>query len=352
MPPAEEAPHGGLCDRELSPLGLAREDILDFSVSLNPYGPCSEVAAAIRAAALREYPDPTGHAARAAIAQERGIALDRVVLGNGAAELLWGLANQLAPRGPVLVVEPTFSELRRALERTGARVCEWRARAEDGYAIDLDAIGRRAEHLRASTIYLCNPNNPTGVALAASSVAAFAEARPGLRVVLDQAFLTLSTHHADAARALPENVILLRSLTKDHALAGVRVAYLVAPAPVAAALEAARPPWTTSTLAHAAIHAALRMNRFIDDCRARMFADRDALAAALRALGLDPRPTTTIFFLVSVPDATALRRRMLEHHRILVRDCSSFGLPGQIRLCARGGADDARLLLALGRELA
>ncbi len=343
--------HGGLLERELAELGVEAAEIVDFSVNVNHYGPSPVVLGALRAAPVSSYPDPTGHRARCVLGEALAVASDRIVLGNGAADLLWTLARRVPAGATVLVVEPTFSELRRALGQTGVRVVEWRARREDGFAIDLAAVAERARAEGASWLYLCNPNNPTGVALPAAEVDAFARANPRLTIVLDQAFLTLSERSDDLSYPLADNVVAVRSLTKDHALAGIRVAYLIASRELAAGVEVSRPPWTTSAPAQAAAIAAVSLSGFVDDCRRRLFADRDRLRSALGRLGLLPLSTATTFCLVPVADGAALRRRLLARHRVLVRDCGTFGLPGFIRLGARPAPDVARLVGALAVEL-
>jgi histidinol-phosphate/aromatic aminotransferase/cobyric acid decarboxylase-like protein len=346
--------HGGPRDEELSALGIDRARLLDVSVNINPYGPSPDVIAAIARAAVERYPDPTARAARVALAAHLGTTPDAVALGNGAADLLWTLARAL-PRGPALVVEPTFGELRAALAAAGAPVAEIRARPDDGFAIDLAAIAAAARAARATLVYLCTPNTPTGATAGAAAIAAWAADLRDTRVILDQSFLSLSARAADAAVAMPPNVIRVRSLTKDHAIPGVRVGYLLASPDVVAAVEAHRPAWTTGAHAQAAAIAAATAgaDRFVAACRDRILADRAALDEDLRALGLAPVPSTTGFSLVAVPGAAAaLRHRMLVEHHVLVRDCASFGLPGHLRLAARPAADRTRLIAALGRELA
>ncbi len=348
--------HGGLLDDELARLGLGPGDVVDFSVNVNPYGPAEPIVRAIREASLARYPDPTGRAARAAIAAHLGRDAAEVVLGNGAVELLWSLARLLVPPGETCaVVGPTFSELGRAVRAGGGLVREHRADAADGFAVHveaLDALCAAAPKPRA--IYLCNPNNPTGRAVPADAVHALAARHPDVTLVLDQAFLSLSERHAEAAHVYPANVVCVRSLTKDHALAGLRVGYLVADAALCAHLEASRPPWTASGLAQAAAIATLAHEGFVAESRARMLADRDHLVAALAARGLHPVPSVVPFVLLPLPPdapATALRTRLLERHHLLVRDGTSFGLPGHVRLAARPPADAERLVAALTREL-
>src|SRR6266700_5716843 len=215
--------HGGLVAEELLPLGLTSGDVLDFSVNVNPYGPATAMLEAIRSARVDLYPDSTAFEARVALAETCDVVPDRVVLGDGGADLLWTLARVVVhPGQAVLMVEPTFSEFRAAGEVARARVIEWRASAESGFAIDLEAVAVRARAREAAAIYLCTPNNPTGTAVPASDVAALANALPKVTLIVDQAFLSLSEHHADASIYMPANVIRVRSLTKEHAIPGVR----------------------------------------------------------------------------------------------------------------------------------
>jgi histidinol-phosphate/aromatic aminotransferase/cobyric acid decarboxylase-like protein len=343
--------HGGPDGVRLRSLGIDPAQVIDFSVNVNPYGPAPAMRAAIQSARVDVYPDSAAHAARVALGVACGVTPERIVLGNGGADLLWTLARLLlSPRHTLLMVEPTFSELRAAAVTVGARVVEWRASRHDDFRIDLAAIVAAARTQRADVIYLCAPNNPTGAPVRAHDVAALADALPAVTIVLDQAFLSLSAHAADAALDLPASVVRVRSLTKEHAIPGVRVGYLIATPALAARVESARPAWTTGAAAQAAAIASCALGGFVDDSCARMLADRRALASGLGELGLRAVPTDATYLMVDVGargDGTRIAEALLVEHRILVRDCASFGLPGYIRLAARPADDRARLLAAL-----
>ncbi len=350
--PAESRVHGGLLDGELARLGIRPDDVLDVSVNVNPYGPCPAVVEAVRSARVDRYPDPTAHAAREAIANAAGTHPARIVVGNGAVDLLWTLVRALLPAGRVaVVVEPAFSEFGAAVHAAGGRVATWRAPVETKFAVDLDGVADVARRSGAGLVYVSTPANPTGVALDAPAVAAFAAANPGLVVVLDESFVMLSERFDDEHHPMPENVVRVRSMTKEHALPGVRVGYLIAREDIAACIESARPPWTTSAFAQAAAVAAVRERAFVDDSRARVLVDRRRLVANLRALGCSPRDSSTLFFLLPVLDGASTRERLLTRHRVLVRDCTSFGLPGFVRICAQPLGREPRLLEALREEV-
>jgi histidinol-phosphate/aromatic aminotransferase/cobyric acid decarboxylase-like protein len=345
--------HGGLSDAELEVLGLEPDDVSDWSSSTNPYGPAPVVLRALQEAAIGRYPDPSGRRARRALSLTLGVERDALVLGNGAADLLWSLARAwLAPGRRALLVEPTFSEFRAAARAVGAELSEWRSQPESSFRVDLDAVGERARAVGASVVYVCAPNTPTGGALAAADVAAFAQAHAELSIVLDQSFLSLSERHADAALRLPDNVAAVRSLTKDHGIPGVRVGYLIARPELCAAVEAGRPAWSTSAFAQAATVACCQCPEFVRESRERLLDDRRALERELAELGVACFPSVTSFLLARVPEVAALRARLLERHRIVVRDCASFGLPGFMRLGAKPPAARQRLMAALRAERA
>jgi histidinol-phosphate/aromatic aminotransferase/cobyric acid decarboxylase-like protein len=343
--------HGGALVRELARIGLRAEEVLDASVNVNPYGPSPRVVEAIRATRVERYPDPTAYPAREAIAAACRASPESVVVGNGAVDLLWTAARALlSPGEAALVVEPAFSEFAAAAAAAHGRVLAWRAREEDHFAVDLAAVSDLARSIEARLVYVCTPANPTGCPLDPRAIADFAGAHGGRFVVLDESFLALSDHADAESWPMPDNVIRVRSMTKDHALPGVRVGYLLAEARIAARIESARPPWTTSAFAQAAAAAAVAEKEFVAASRLRVLGDRRRLSAALCAMGFSPCPSSTLFLLVPVGSGTHTRARLLERHGVLVRDCSSFGLPGYVRVCAQPAIREPRLLAAFGEE--
>ena len=343
--------HGGVSHDELVELGLDPRETIDFSASINPYGPCPAVLQAVRACHFDRYPDPTAAGLRRVLAMAHGIAPHRIVVGNGAADLLWTLAHLLvAPGAAVVISEPTFAEFRSAALAAKANVLESRGGPARGFAADIEAIQTLARENRAAVVYLASPNTPVGTRVPVERVAALAESLPETTVVLDQAFVSLSDYPADEKIGVPDNVVRVRSLTKDHAIAGLRLGYLLASAELAARLEARRPPWMTSSVAEAAGIAAVRANLFVEESRALLRVDRDELGSALQQMGLAPFPTASCFLTFAVPNSAALRRRLLLKG-ILVRDCTSFGMPNFVRIAARPRADRERLLPALEEEV-
>ena len=342
--------HGGLAYRELAQLGLSPDQVIDFSVNSNPYGPCEAVVSAVQSARFDVYPDTNAEELKCAIEANYGITAESIVIGNGAADLLWILAAVFVqPKSSVLIVEPTFCEFRAACEHRGAMIHEWRSLPQTGFALDWLALAAAVESSKAEVVYLCNPNSPTGVYLPLSEVIAFAESQPHRKLILDQAFLSLSYFFAEDRIDLPENVIILRSFTKEHAIAGLRLGYAVATPELVRRCERARPYWSINALAQIAGIAACAHQDFVTRSRRQILIDQESMQQALRQAGWHPFPSSTLYFLLPMREATAMRLRLLKHG-IMTRSCASYALPDCLRLAVRPAHDVDRLIAALALE--
>lgn len=341
--------HGGPDHAELAHLGLRPEDVLDFSVSTNAYGPPPAVATAIAAADITRYPDRYATALRQTLADMMRVTPEQVLAGNGAAELIWLIAlAYLRPGDTAFVIGPTFGEYRAASQVMGARLSEWRAVADDDFAIHEGAVTDALHQTRPRVVWLCNPNNPTGTYLDPDAWARLRAAAPDALWVIDEAYRPFLDDPWPSPFPIDEGIVLLRSLTKDCALAGLRLGYVVGVPSTIQALAAAQPPWSVNSLAQAAGVAAVNDYAHVARTTAELRAQALALGQALRQRRWRVVPSTTHFMLIEVGDAVSLRARLLREHRIQVRDCASFGLPQYIRVAARRPAENERLLTALG----
>jgi len=339
--------HGSLDYAELERLGMSPEEVLDFSVNSNPCGPSPHVQAALARVPVDRYPDRECCALRRALARHLGIAPAQVVVGNGTAELLWltGLAF-MRPGDRVLVIGPTFGEYARAATLMGAEVEQWRAAEETGLAVEPDAVAQHLSQGRTRVVFLCNPNNPTGRYLPPETIVAWAQEHPRTLFVVDEAYISFAANGRSLLSLLADNVLVLRSMTKDYALAGLRLGYAVGHEKVTTALAAVRPPWNVNAAAQAAGIAALSDQTHLRRSLSRLAQAKKALVSGLVDLGLRPLPSAVHFFLVRVGDAAAFRRALLQRG-VLVRDCASFGLPTYVRIATRRPEENACLLATI-----
>ena len=292
-------PHGGDGWRLAAALGVPPEAVLDLSASLNPVAPDPVPVVAGHLGAIRQYPDPAQ--AESVLARLIGVEAERLVLTNGGAEAI-ALVAQAEPDG--WTEEPEFSLYRRHLgpgHRPGRR---WRS----------------------------NPHNPSGLL-------AGADDRAG---VWDEAFWPLATGtwtRGDADRGS----YVLGSLTKLLACPGLRLGYVICPDRHGAALvRRLRPQWSVNGPAVAAL-ADLLLPVDLPKWAAAVAELRDELRGMLEGAGYQPAPSDANWLLVPAPD---LRDR-LARGAICVRDCTSFGLPGTVRIAVPGPEGLARLEAAL-----
>lgn len=324
--------HGGVTDEELEQARSRGQELVDLSASLNPYGPHPRVVAAARAASVDRYPEADAGALRRNYAQAAGLEPAQVLAGNGSTELLYLLARALAgPGATALIPGPTFGEYRAAAEAAGMRVIEPRTGAPS-FAANLEDLLVCARRSKPRIVFLCNPNNPTGTLLRRAEVERIHEMlhAQDATLVVDEAYMDFAWPENEAMQPRP-GLAIVRSLTKLHSIPGLRLGFLLAEADLAASVERQQPSWSVSVPATAAGLEALRLPGFARECRERIAATRQRLKAALETAGLTVGPSAANFLLIEAGDAARARAALLERGWV-VRDCSSFRLPGRLRV--------------------
>ena len=345
-------PHGSIGEAELQALGLDRDAVIDFSASTNPLGPSPRVGEALAELEVGRYPDDGAAALRRALAAQTGLDGSSLLAGNGSSELIWLLAlAYLDPGDRVLVVGPTFGEYARAARIAGATVTEWRADAVTGFRPDLPALRATIGQLQPKITFLCNPNNPTGVLLGQAEIERLRSATSSL-LVLDEAYIGFAREPPPTLDLIGDGRhVVLRSLTKDYALTGLRLGYVAAAPKVIEALRRVRPPWSVNAAAQVAGIAALGDTVHLERSLAALDEAKAYLLAELPRLGVRVLPSAANFLLVEVGDAAAFRQRLLRRGCVL-RDCASFGLPAYVRVGVRTLPECRRLVGAIATELA
>jgi histidinol-phosphate/aromatic aminotransferase/cobyric acid decarboxylase-like protein len=259
----------------------------------------------------------------------------------------------IRPGDLVLIPEPAFGEYHRAARLAGARV--YAPRFAGGPVDRSDAVEnfcRIVVRQRPRMAFLASPESATGVALDRDLLVTMADTcqLAGTLLVLDQAYDAFTCRPLGTP-ALPGHaaVLHLRSLTKDHALAGVRAGLAIGPPPVLEAIARVRPPWTASSLTQAAIAGACAdgAQQYVHDTTTRLRDGASVLAAACARIGIRAPLGATHYFLLAVGDADQFTHRLLHEHALRVRNAASFGFPDSIRVAARRPEENALLLSAL-----
>jgi threonine-phosphate decarboxylase len=336
--------------------GGAPPGILDFSASLNPLGPPPQGLAAYHEAAalIARYPSPYPGALAARLARRHRVAADNVVVGNGSTQLIHLLARTLRPRRP-FVATPTFSEIANAMIVAGVAPSALPARRERGFAIEIGQADRALEE-GADAIFIGRPNSPTGAMLSiddAAEIAARCSSR-GCWCVFDEAFIDFAGEEHSTIRMAAEDphVIVLRSLTKMFAIAGLRLGYLVAAREVARRLREALEPWSVNVVAERVGDACLDVAEdFAARSRALITAERAHLHCALASIaGIHAFSSSGNFMMLEVAEngrATGFARHMLSRGIAVrdLRDLPGCG-PGMYRVAVRLREENECLIAA------
>ncbi len=344
------AVHGALDFAELERLGLDPSEVLDFSVNSNPFGPTPRAWDAIRTTPLERYPDRESIALRRALSERLDVLPGQILAGNGTAELIQLTTLVCLQKGEhALVVGPTFGEYERCIRLADGTLHHWRAIPENGFLLHPKAIEQRLGEQKMQLVFICNPNNPTGQVLALEALNEWSRAFPNTLFVVDEAYLAFVPGMRSAVSLHRKNILVLRSMTKEYAIAGLRLGYAVGDETVIAALTDLRPAWNVNALAQAAGLAVLQDETHLAKTLAELRAEHILLISGLKELGYEPVPSQTHYFLMPVGNGAQFRRKLLQK-KMLVRDCASFGLPAYVRIAPRTSAENVRLLHTL-REM-
>lgn len=327
-------------------------DVIDFSVNTNPLGTPESVKRAVQesVAKIEHYPDVRCEALREAISRFEQVNMEEILCGNGAAELFFAAVQAVWPR-KALVIAPSFSEYEEALRSVGAEVEYYYLCEEDNFQIREDYVDKLSEEI--DMIFLCNPNNPTGVLLERKFILEVLKRckEKNSLFVLDECFVDFveePENHTikDMLKEYP-NLFLLKAFTKRYAMAGVRLGYgLSSNQRLLEKIQHCGQPWAVSTVAQKAGIAALKEEEYVKRSMAYVHAQRKKLIKNLTLLGYKTFDSKAnyIFF----QGEEGLYEKCLEKG-ILIRDCSNYyGLKkGYYRVAVKLQEENEKLLEVL-----
>jgi histidinol-phosphate aminotransferase len=340
-------------DETARELGLNPADIVKVASNENPLGPSPKAKLAMRAA-LDEahiYPDGAGYRLRSAIAESLGLEFAQVVLGNGSNEIIELLCHTFLNREAELIAaEHAFVVYKLMATLFGATYVEV---PDPGFVHDLQAMAD-AITPRTRLLFIANPNNPTGTMVGQEEIDRFMARVPEqVVVVFDEAYFEFLEVPLDTLKFVREgrNVCVLRTCSKIHGLAALRVGYGLASNNVAALLQKARQPFNVNGIGQAGALAALADTDHIERTRA---VNREGLAfyqTALQTRGINYVPSVANFLLIEVGDGDRVFREMLQQG-VIVRAMRSYKLPGWVRISMGTPAQNTRCLAVLDSVLA
>lgn len=328
-------------------LGIDPAGIIKLASNENPFGPSPRaVEAATRALAQGAlYPDGGCYELRQRLAAFHGLGSDQFVVGNGSNELIELLGHVfLGPGDEVVMAHPAFVVYKLVTLLFGAKPVEVPLR---NWTHDLPAMAA-AVTPRTKLVCVCSPNNPTGTANSGAELVAFIRSLPDhVVVVIDEAYVEYLENPPDLKPLIRagKNLICLRTFSKIHGLAALRVGYGYAAAELCGLLNRVRQPFNVNAIGQAAAIAALDDVDFPARCARETRAGLLWLEGKIRQLGLASVPSSANFLLVRTGDGLSSFKTM-QSSGIIVRPMHTYGLSDWVRVTV-GTADQNQRLVAL-----
>jgi threonine-phosphate decarboxylase len=323
VPDKNKVVHGGCGKRQYE---KTRKNVLDFSASTNPRPP--DVSWACEPFFIGHYPDDNYTQLKEVIAHTFNRAIDEICVGNGSMELIRVLCHVVFRQGQTFYTDtPTFGEY------------EFSARLAGGTKVE--------DMKNADMVFVCNPNNPTGTLRSRDAMLSILDDTHDGILCADEAFIELSDPRQSLADVKNNHLVVLRSLTKCFSVPGLRFGYGFGEPDLIERMEAMRPPWSVNACAESFALQAFSHYDELEDSRNFIRRERAWLYEHLRALGLSCSPSSANFLLIETAEPAGILRKKLQAVDILVRDCTSFGLPATIRVAVRTRDENRCLLEAL-----
>ncbi len=346
--------HGGDC---------LKRDITDFSVNMNPLGWPEGLRDIIskNSGSILRYPDPSSERLKRKLAVLHGAGPDNLAIGNGSIELIYLLPRAFKIR-KALIITPTFSEYEFAVRSNGSTPAFFGTSEKDEFRIDYDKLAERLPGCDA--LFLCNPNNPTGVTLDNDEVLYLSRLTKKHKsiLMLDEAFIEFtgeSSRTTIVSEALKSgSLIILRSLTKFYAIPGLRLGYAIGHKRMIGRIIKLQYPWNVNGPAQFAGEKIPADKSYMERTRSFVAGERQYMFRRLTGIkGVTAYPSSANFILCKLQStpmhsSIELKRRLLREG-INIRDCGNFrGLNDRyFRIAIRKRADNDRLIKSMERAL-
>ena len=324
-------------------------DVIKLNTNENPYPPSPRAMAVLRdidAEQLRRYPDPYAREFRTTAAEVLSVDPDWILVGNGSDDILTMLMRSVAdPTRAVAYPVPTYALYRTLAQIQNAPVVE--VRFGDSYDLPVDAL----VETKAALTLVASPNSPSGNRTPNEVLGDLADRLDGL-LVIDEAYVDFATGDALELSRRHKNVLVLRTLSKGYALAGLRLGFAVAAPPLIAGLAKVKDSYNVDAISARVGAVAYRDVDHARHMVARVCASRQRLAAALTELGFRVWPSEANFLLVRPVDGRASAiYEGLKAHGILVRYFEAPGLDDKLRITVGTDGQNDRLVAVLAEQL-
>jgi len=331
---------------------LQYEKIIDFSANINPLGAPTSVKKAIIDGLdeIEKYPDITYFELKNSIGEYENIDKDNIILGNGAAEVLFNIIKGINPRKS-LILAPTFSEYEEAVRAVNGNIIYYELEEENNFYIQENILEYIDEKI--DLMFICNPNNPTGIITSKDLMERILIQAQKNNVILliDESFLDFMEEDSSMISYINkyENLVIIKSLTKFFALPGIRIGYAICNSLLKEKVERVSPAWNINILAEIATKVAVKDNNYIMESIKFMKNEKKYLfneLSQIKELKVF-KPSVNFILLKNLRDMD-LKNELLKNN-ILIRSCHNYkGLNNNFyRVAVRTHAENVMLIQGL-----
>lgn len=345
--------HGGNAKEISRKNKIDYDKIIDFSANINPLGMPSRVKKAIieGVSEIEKYPDITYFELKCAIENFENIHRENLILGNGAAEVLFNVVRGINPR-TTLILAPTFSEYEEAVRAIDGHIIYYYLKEEADFNIQEDILNYINSDL--DLMFICNPNNPTGVITEIDLLKKILikAKKDNVKLIIDESFLDFVEEDFSMIKYINEydNLIIMKSLTKFFALPGIRIGYAICSnLALKEKIENISPAWNINILAEIATKASFLEENYIKKSRRFIDHEKKSLYNEIREIEeIKVFKPSVNFILLKTLIKIDLKNELLKNN-ILIRSCSNYlGLDDNYyRVAVRNQKDNKQLIKSM-----
>ncbi len=351
--------HGGLDYSELKKKGLDPEEIIDFSVSINPYPIHESILNAVRECSLIRYPDSSAFELREKIANMEKCSPEEILAVNGTSQGIHLIGEAfLSESTTSLIASPAYSQYKNISLLKKSRVLEINCSPKTNFHHSIEEITHSIRENKPKILWLCNPNNPTGSYIPKDEMKLIEKAaiEADTIVVVDEAYVAF-TNDSLRFRDISPNILRLNSMTKDYGIPGLRLGYIHGDRELLNTISDYQPEWSISAPAQKAGIACLNEYKYYSGTWRSVREECERFRGELEKLSLKTIETESNFFMVRLGNRNSshsheqgyasLLQAELDSKMMQIRDCSSFGYPDYIRIGVHSRENNNRLIQAI-----
>lgn len=351
--------HGGNLDELSRTYKLNKENLIDFSANINPLGVNIKVKEAIINALneIERYPDITYYNLKLAISEFEKVNYNNLILGNGAAEVIFNLVRSIKPK-KVLIPAPTFGEYEEAVLSINSSIEYYYLKEDNNWIIDEDIINHINEDI--DMVFICNPNNPTGILTDKEVIINIAKKALSTNTILaiDESFLDFirDGENYSVINLLKEynNIFIIKSMTKLFAIPGIRIGYgMCENKEIIKNMELVSVPWNINILAEKATLEAIKDKEYINRTISYIQKEKNYLYKELNKFNdIKVFNPSVNFIMFKIINNINLKLELMKEN-IIIRSCNNYiGLDDSYyRVAVRTREENDNLIMALKKVI-